>query len=185
VIRGPPELPILPHIAPSDIHPPGLLVVRAVLDSNRLWSVCRFPERRPRHFPTRRFICLTLPHAPWKPVVQASAAQLPYRRHTRPEPGESTRQTSGDGRRNPGAGAVGLSSRFRQSELSHQQCPARSGAQVPAPELVQVGYLPADFGQQDWRRVSRQERLTVSARQTAMPFRPLCPLRTKSSSCRQ
>ena len=81
--------------------------------------------------------------------------------------------------------AVGLSSRFRQSELSHQQCPARSGAQVPAPELVQVGYLPADFGQQDWRRVSRQERLTVSARQTAMPFRPLCPLRTKSSSCRQ
>ena len=25
------ELPILPHIAPSDIHPPGLLVVRAVL----------------------------------------------------------------------------------------------------------------------------------------------------------
>src|ERR1035441_2961337 len=65
---------------------------------------------------------------------------------TRPEPGESTRQTSGDSRRNPGAAAVGLSSRFRQSELSHQQCPARSGAQVPAPELVQVGYLPADFG---------------------------------------
>src|ERR1035437_9746937 len=83
------------------------------------------------------------------------------------------------------AGAVGLSSRFRQSELSHQQCPARSGAQVPAPELVHVGYLPADFGQQDWRRVSRQKRLTVSARQTAMPFRSLCPLRTKSSSCRQ
>ena len=104
---------------------------------------------------------------------------------TRPEPGESTRQTSGDGRRNPGAAAVGLSSRFRQSELSHQQCPARSGAQVPAPELVQVGYLPADFGQQDWSRVSRQKRLTVSARQTAMPFRSLCPLRTKSSSCRQ
>src|ERR1035441_9649587 len=61
----------------------------------------------------------------------------------------------------------------------------REVERVPTPELVQVGYLPADFGQQDWRRVSRQKRLTVSARQTAMPFRSLCPLRTKSSSCRQ
>jgi hypothetical protein len=41
------------------------------------------------------------------------------------------------------------------------------------------------ISEQDWRRVSRQKRLTVSARQTAMPFRSLCPLRTKSSSCRQ
>jgi hypothetical protein len=32
----PPELPILPHIAPSDVRPPGLLVVRAVLASNPL-----------------------------------------------------------------------------------------------------------------------------------------------------
>src|ERR1035441_2606305 len=40
---------------------------------------------------------------------------------TRPEPGESTRQTSGDGRRNPGAGAVGLSSRFRSFRISNAQ----------------------------------------------------------------
>jgi hypothetical protein len=47
----------LPHQPPAGVsRGPSSCWPGAVLDSNRLWSVGRSPERRPRHFPTRRYI---------------------------------------------------------------------------------------------------------------------------------